>query len=79
MVIDLSRCVGCNSCTLACKVSNGTPPAMFFSHVDIEEQGTYPDAMNIYTPRCACTAPRLPVSRTARPGRPIAMRTASCA
>ena len=50
MVIDLSRCVGCNSCTLACKVSNGTPPAMFFSHVDIEEQGTYPDAMNIYTP-----------------------------
>lgn len=50
MVIDLSRCVGCNSCTLACKVSNGTPPNMFFSHVDISEEGTYPDAMNVYIP-----------------------------
>lgn len=50
MVIDLSRCVGCNACTLACKVSNGTPPGMFFSHVETTEEGTYPDAMNVYTP-----------------------------
>lgn len=50
MVIDLSRCVGCNACTLACKVSNGTPPGMFFSHVETVEEGTYPNAVNVYTP-----------------------------
>ena len=50
MAIDLKRCVGCNSCTLACKISNGTPPNMFYSHVAIEEKGKYPNAQAYYTP-----------------------------
>lgn len=50
MVIDLSRCVGCNACTMACKVSNGTPPQMFYSHVEVSEEGAYPDAVNVYLP-----------------------------
>ena len=50
MVIDLRRCVGCNACTMACKVSRGTPPGMFYSHVQIEEQGEYPNAQAKYLP-----------------------------
>lgn len=50
MVIDLRRCVGCNACTVACKVSNGTPPEMHFSHVEMSEEGTYPNARTEYLP-----------------------------
>jgi dimethyl sulfoxide reductase iron-sulfur subunit len=44
MVIDLRKCIGCNSCTIACKQVHGTPPGIFYSHVNIYEQGKYPTA-----------------------------------
>lgn len=44
MVIDLRRCVGCNACTIACKQQYGTPPGIFYSHVNITEAGVYPNA-----------------------------------
>ena len=44
MVIDLRKCIGCNSCTIACKQLHGTPPGIFYSHVNIYEDGKYPDA-----------------------------------
>ncbi|MBI4330987.1 MAG: 4Fe-4S dicluster domain-containing protein [Chloroflexi bacterium] len=42
MVIDLSRCVGCGGCMLACKVQHCLPPDMYWCRVLIKEQGEYP-------------------------------------
>ncbi len=42
MVIDLKRCIGCNSCTVACKQANGTPPGDLRTKVLTMEVGRYP-------------------------------------
>jgi molybdopterin-containing oxidoreductase family iron-sulfur binding subunit len=50
MVIDLKVCVGCHSCTAACKATNGTPPDIFFARVHEQEVGEYPDARREFLP-----------------------------
>jgi molybdopterin-containing oxidoreductase family iron-sulfur binding subunit len=50
MVIDLETCVGCHACTIACKVSNGTPPGVHFASVLEHEVGAYPNARREFLP-----------------------------
>lgn len=48
MVIDLNRCVGCQTCTIACKHANDTPPGVQWRKVIDVEQGSYPDVTRLF-------------------------------
>ena len=50
MVADLRRCVGCQTCTAACKEGNGTPPGVQWRRVLDLETGTYPDVHRVFVP-----------------------------
>lgn len=39
MVIDTRRCIGCNSCAVACKIENKTPPGVSYTVVVDEAMG----------------------------------------
>ena len=53
VAVDLKRCTGCQSCTIACKLENGTPPGVFWTRVLEKEEGTFPFAYKIFIPqRC---------------------------
>jgi len=51
MVIDLEKCVGCDSCTVACKAENRTPPGVSYNVVMEEEHGEFPDVTRTNVPR----------------------------
>lgn len=55
--IDLHRCIGCNTCALACKMQNNVPDGMLWNRVLTEgcerfdsAEGTYPNLSRTYLP-----------------------------
>ena len=50
MVIDLRRCIGCHSCSVACKAEVESPPGVYRSWVKIIEKGTYPHVRKFFLP-----------------------------
>ena len=60
-VIDTRRCVGCNYCTMACKVENNLPEGTFWSRaltdggeVEYTPSGEYPDGLSMSFLTLAC-------------------------
>jgi len=50
MVADLRRCVGCQTCTAACRHANATPPGTQWRRVIDMEIGEYPDVARVFVP-----------------------------
>ena len=50
MVADLRRCVGCQTCTAACKEANATPPGVQWRRVLDLEVGEYPAVRRVFIP-----------------------------
>ena len=55
--VDLHRCIGCNTCALACKMQNNVPDGMLWNRVLTEgcerfdsAEGTYPNLSRTYLP-----------------------------
>ena len=48
MVIDLNSCVGCQTCTIACKHANDTPPGVQWRRVIDVELGQFPDVERLF-------------------------------
>ena len=51
MVIDLRKCVGCDTCTVSCKAENKTPPGMTYNVVLEQVLGDYPNISVVNLPR----------------------------
>jgi Fe-S-cluster-containing dehydrogenase component len=50
MVLDLAKCVGCHSCTVACRAEHGTPAGIQYHKVRKYEVGKYPAAKMKFLP-----------------------------
>lgn len=49
LLIDPSRCFGCQSCMVACKLQNNTAPEEFNTKITEKEEGTYPKTRIYFT------------------------------
>ena len=50
MIADLRRCVGCQTCTAACRQENATPPGVQWRSVLDIESGEFPDVRRTFVP-----------------------------
>jgi phenylacetyl-CoA:acceptor oxidoreductase subunit 1 len=48
MVVDLNACVGCQTCTIACKHANDTAPGVQWRRVLDVETGVFPDVERVF-------------------------------
>lgn len=60
MLIDVRRCIGCHSCTVACKTEHDVPAGVNRSWVEYVEKGEYPNVARSFLPRLCnhCSVPQ---------------------
>jgi tetrathionate reductase subunit B len=60
MLIDVRRCIGCHSCTVACKSEHDVPAGVNRSWVEYVEKGEYPNVSRSFLPRLCnhCSEPQ---------------------
>lgn len=60
MLIDVRKCIGCQSCTVACKAEHDVPTGVNRCHVEYVEKGVYPDVDRSFLPRLCnhCSVPQ---------------------
>ena len=63
--VDLENCVGCHSCTMACKAENNTPVGVDYNRVIEIEEGDFRDARK--TPSVGVTFVPMPCMHCGRP------------
>jgi len=51
MLIDTRKCIGCHTCSVACKSENEVPLGVTRSWVEYTEKGVYPNASRHFLPR----------------------------
>lgn len=85
MVIDLQKCIGCDTCTVSCKAENRTPPGVSYNVVLETEIGQYPNTRKANLPRpcMQCDSPACagvcPVSATSKgPGGIVTIDQSRC-
>jgi len=50
MIIDLTKCVGCHACRVACQNQNGLSDTEAFNFLEEREYGTFPDVHREFQP-----------------------------
>ncbi len=79
MLIDLRRCIGCQSCTVSCTIENQTPQGAFRTTVNqyqVQREGSQ-EVTNVLLPRLCNHCDNPPVCRSARYKPPFSGKTAS--
>ncbi len=51
MIVDQRRCIGCHSCTIACKSENNVPLGYWRSWVKGIQRGSFPEVSNMFLRR----------------------------
>ncbi|SUH66447.1 tetrathionate reductase subunit B [Salmonella enterica subsp. enterica serovar Madelia] len=78
MLIDLRRCIGCQSCTVSCTIENQTPQGAFRTMVNqyqVQREGSQ-EVTNVLLPRLCNHCDNPPVCRSARYKPPFSGKTA---
>ncbi len=78
MLIDLRRCIGCQSCTVSCTIENQTPQGAFRTTVNqyqVQREGSQ-EVTNVLLPRLCNHCDNPPVCRSARYKPPFSGKTA---